>query len=144
MIKNALSVLALSGLVLLSSCSKEEVEAKMNQAASAASDSLGDLKDMDFSSLSPEVLKEKAQSVAETLKAKLSEVKDEASAVDISKTAEPLVSALDKMKTALGDKMPDLESLSGIVDSLKAKFSDNEGIMNALRPLIEKLQSLLN
>lgn len=146
MIKNTLSVIALSSLVMLSSCSKEEIEAKMNDAAAAAGASLDDLKgelaDLDLSALSTDAIKEKAGTVTESLTSRLGEIKDKASAVEISESVEPLVGALGKMKDALGENMPSMESLSGVVESLKEKFAGNEGIMEALKPLLEKLQAL--
>ena len=146
MIKKLLPAFALCGLVALSSCSKEEVEAKMNEVADKAGESLGDLaselKDIDLSALSPDAIKEKAGTVVESLSTKLGEIKDQASAVDLSEKAEPLVGALGKMKDVLGENMPDMSTLSKVVDDLKAKFSGDNGIMEALKPLFEKLQAL--
>jgi hypothetical protein len=59
--------LALSALVALSACSREEVEAKMDQAHAKASAALEDLEHVDLSALSPEAIQQKAGEVGDYL-----------------------------------------------------------------------------
>jgi hypothetical protein len=138
------SIAALSALLLVSACSKEEVQAKMDEAANKAGGALESLKDIDLGSLSPDALKEKANSLTDSLATQLGEIKDKASAMDVKKAAEPVVDMLSKMKGMLGENMPDLSSLNGVVDDLKAKFNSDEGVMGVLKPLLDKLQSLVS
>ena len=139
----SLTTAALSALLLVSACSKEEVQAKMDEAADKAGSALESVKDLDLGSLSPDALKEKAAEYTESLGSKLGEIKDKASAMDVSKAAEPVVDMLSKAKDILGENMPDLSSLTGVVDDLKSKFGGDEGVMSVLKPLLDKLQSLL-
>ena len=101
------------------------------------------LEDIDLSKLSVDGMKEKVGELGGMLTSKLESIKDEASAVDVKKAVEPVVDQLSKLKGALGDNMPSMDQLGGIVDSLKSKFGGDEGIMSVLQPLIEKLQNLM-
>jgi len=147
MIKNALPVLALFGLALLPACSKEEVEAKMNAAASTASAGLEaletELEALDLSALTPEVIKEKAGAAARSLAAALEGIKDRASAEQVRDAVEPLVTALGEMKDALGDELPSKESVAQTLRDLEREFEGNERVMKVLQPLIDELRGLL-
>lgn len=134
--------LALSVLVALTACSREEVEAKMDQAHAQASAALEELENLDLSALSPEALQARAAEVGEYLSDKLEEIDDQASAERVKTTIQPYVDKLVQMKDAIGERMPDMSSLSETVDDLKARFADNESVMSVLQPLIDKLQAL--
>lgn len=142
MTRQLFPTLALSALVALSACSREEVEAKMDQAHAQASAALEDLENLDLSALSPEALQAKAGQVGEYLSDKLEEIDDQASAERVKTTIQPYVDKLVQMKDAIGERMPDMSSLSDTVDDLKARFADNESVMSVLQPLIDKLQAL--
>lgn len=55
----------------------------------------------------------------------------------------PTVETLSKMKDTLGAKMPNLSGLTEVVANLKAKFADKTNILDALKPLFEKITSLV-
>jgi hypothetical protein len=134
--------LALSALVALSACSREEVEAKMDQAHAKASAALEDLEHVDLSALSPEAIQQKAGEVGDYLSDKLEEIDDQASAERVKANIQPYVDKLIQMKVAIGERMPDMDSLSDAVDDLKARFADNESVMSVIQPLIDKLKAL--
>jgi hypothetical protein len=142
MTRHLLPTLALSALVVLSACSRDEVEAKMDQAHAKASAALEDLENVDLSALSPEALQAKAGEVGEYLSDKLEEIDDKASAERVKANIQPYVDKLVQMKDAIGERMPEMDSLSEAVEDLKARFADNESVMSVIQPLIDKLKAL--
>ena len=134
--------LALSALVALAACSREEVEAKMDQAHAQASAALEELEQVDLSALDPEALQAKAGELGQYLSDKLEEIDDRASAERVKATIQPYVDKLVQLKHAIGERMPEMDSLSDAVDDLKARFADNESVMSVLQPLIDKLKAL--
>jgi len=104
---------------------------------------LGNLDDMDLGSLSLDDMKDKVGSLADTLGSKLAGIKDEAGAIDASKAVGPLLDQLTKLKGSLGDSMPGLDQLGGIVRDLETRFGGDAGIMKVLKPILDKVQGLL-
>ena len=130
------------GLVtFLASCG-EDVKAKASDVVDSSKETLSQLGDL--SKLSAEDMKKKAGEIVGMLQTKFESVKDEASAIDVRKTAEPLIQGLGSLKTALGDKMPSMADLSAALDRLESKFQGNESVMKVLRPLIDKARQLLH
>ncbi len=99
---------------------------------------------LDLSKLSVEGMQEKVDELTESLTAKLAEIQDRASAVKVSDAADPLVDQLARLKEALGAaSMPALDSLQAKVEELERKFSSDPQVMEALKPLLERLRALL-
>lgn len=126
-------------------CGKGEVNAGelVDKAKSAAEKGLESIKDLDVSSLTPAKMQEKASEIADQVAAKLKAVHDEASASDAVAQLDPVVDKLKQMKTALAENMPDMGSLRQGIESLKQSLAGNETVMNTLRPLLDKLDSLM-
>ena len=118
-------------------------DVKASDILDSGKEALSNLEDLDLSKLSVDDMKEKVGELTSSLGSKLEGIKDEAGAIDVAKSLGPVVDQLNNLKGVLGDNMPTMDQLGGIVDSLKSKFSGDEGIMKALQPLLEKLQSLL-
>lgn len=140
------AAVAVSALVLASACSREEVEAKANQAAEAASASLEalekELDGIDLSAVSPEALKAKLGTAVESLSATLGEIKDQATAENFKAALEPVVAKLSEAKHALGEELPSREELQAELEELKVRFKDNAAVQKVLQPLIDKLHEL--
>lgn len=114
------------------------------EQASAAVDGL--LKDLDLeniSSLDPQKLRSLGENAMNSVATQLGNIKDLASAQNVSSTLSPLLEKLEAVKTALGGKLPNVESVKNAISSLTAKFQGGE-IMNAIKPMLTKLESLIS
>lgn len=140
-----IQALALAFLLPLTACGDKTVSAEsIADAAKSGIDSLGEgLKGIDLSAMKPEAMMEKAGSMMSSLAGSLGSVKDLASAEALKEKAGPVIDMLGKMKSALGDKMPTMDSVKTAVDALKSKFSGDSAIMDALKPMIEKITGLM-
>ena len=124
----------------LASC---EGDVKAGDLIDSAKGALEKVEDLDLSKLSPDALKETASGLVGDLSSKLGEVKDLASAENLSKTLGPAIEKVSQLKGLLGDKMPDLSSLKDAAEKLGSQFEGDSAIMKVLGPLIEKILSLL-
>ena len=130
--------LALLLPILASSCS-EESSAKTSDLLSSAAEQV---KGLDLSEMSTGDMSSKVTELIGGLVKQLGEVKDEASATAAATEMGPIADQLGALKKALGGEMPDLSSLSSAVQSFTTKFSADSGIMDALKPILEKLTAL--
>jgi len=121
----------------LTGCGDSDVNAK-NLLASAKEQ----VKDMDFSSLSMDDMKGKVSELSSGLVSKLQGVETSADATEVTKEVAPALDQLGKLKGLLGDNMPKLDSLDDLVEKLTTKFKGSEGILETLKPVLEKLRSL--
>lgn len=137
--KLTLAALLFPALMLVPACSVEEVEAKGNKAQSMAKDAIDSI---DFSALSPDALKAKYDEFSGVVTKELATINDAATAENAKKVMEPVVDGLTKMKKALGDKMPSMDSMKSTFDNAKTKFADNPEVMKVLQPTIDKLKAL--
>jgi hypothetical protein len=119
--KLILLLLALASPMFMVSCGNSEAGTDLVKMASEAGNSL--------------------KSVTEGLTG-LAGMEDVTKITDKVKELLPNVESLNNLKAKLGDKMPNLDGLKGAVEGLKSKFSGNEAIMNALKPLMDKVQAL--
>lgn len=103
---------------------------------------LGGLEGLDPSKLGVEGMQQKTDELIGMLKSKFESIQDEAGAIDVKKTAEPLIAQLGTLKTALGDKLPSLAELSKVVDDVEAKFQGNEAVMKVLKPVLDQVRKL--
>jgi hypothetical protein len=142
----ALRPLALAALAALAACSKAEVEAKMDKAAENASATFDSLKrefeEIDLSGLSPEALKAKANAAAEALSEKLDEIDSPETAEKVKRAVEPVVDFLNRVKTAIGERMPSMDELQAEVEELRTRIQNDERVRKVLDPLLEKLDRL--
>ena len=127
-----LAALALASPLFLGACSSEDVQAAVDKA-----------QNFDVSSLSIEDMTSTFSDISGQLTEKLGSITDLASAEKMKEQVGPLLDKAVALKDALGDKMPSMESLSGIAQQLKDKFSGDSAIMDVLKPIMEKLQSLV-
>lgn len=145
-----LSILPLSLLLLLGSCGEEgtvaakEALAKAGEAAQATASSFGEkFKDVDWSGLAPEKLKEMGGEAVTAITTKLGEIKDSETAESVANTVKPLLEKGGATLKALGDKLPGRADLKVKVDELATQFEGNEGVMKHLGPVLEKLSEIL-
>lgn len=114
----------------------------VGDAAGKMEGALGDLTNIDLSSLSGDALKSKVGEMGTALTDKLGGIKDLASAESIKESIMPLLDKLTDAKGLLGDNMPDLSSLKDAAIKLKDKFAGDQGIMDAIKPLLDKITAL--
>jgi len=133
-----IAVCAALFLGLAASCGDSTVDAA--DLVDKAKDAAGDL---DLEGLSPDALKGKAEDMIGSVTSGLGDIKDLASAEQIKEKLMPMLDKFGDLKGLLGDKLPDVSSLSTAVDTLKSKFAGNAEIMDALKPLLEKLTTFL-
>lgn len=117
--------------------------ASCDKAADAANNAQNAVENLDLSKMTPDAIKEKGGEMISGLADKLKNVTDVAGATELAKNWMPKLDDLSKMKDKLGAALPNMDALKGAVDALKTKFAGNEGIMNALKPLLEKIQSMM-
>ncbi len=60
----------------------------------------------------------------------------------VTSLASPMA-MLASAKKLLGDKMPDLGSLGGIVGTLKEKFAGKTEILGVLQPILDKIMAMV-
>lgn len=130
--------LLLALLPFVTSC---DGDVKASDMVASGKEALGKVEDL--SKMGVEDMKKMANDLAGDLSTSFAKIKDQASAVDVKKTVEPLLDKLTTLKKTLGDKMPSLDSLQGTIDQLKTKFGNDGEIMKVLQPLLDKLQQLL-
>lgn len=144
-------------LGLITGCNKSDVDAAPGEPTKSASDAVKDaasqasaaidglMKDLDLTNL-PKLdtakLQELGKSAMATIAAQLNSIKDLPSAKSVSNTVTPLLAKLEGLKTALGNNLPDVESVKNAISSLTAKFPSGE-IMQAIEPMLTKLKSLV-
>lgn len=132
-------------LPMFASCG-DAVEAASNGTEGLkemAANGLDGLKDLDISGLSMDAVKEKGGEVVASLTEKLGSLKNVA---DVDKLKESMLPMLDKvvaMKDKLGASLPGTDALKGAMEKLTSQFSGDSGMMEALKPLLEKLKGLV-
>lgn len=143
-------ILPLSLILLLGSCSEESTVAakealnKAGEAAEAAATSLSEkFKDVDWSALAPEKLKEMGGEAATAITTKLGEIQDSATAEKVADAVRPMLESAGSALKSLGDKLPNRAELKTKVDELKTKYADDEGVMKHLEPVLAKLSEIL-
>ena len=148
--KSLSSLLLLPLLVFGTACSGDEVEGKVkdlaDSAAEAGSGLMDSLKELDVSKLgdlAPEKLTEMASGAVSSIGEQLGSIKDLADVESMKESLMPMLDKLGSLKDALGDKMPSMESLTSAVTGLKEKFAGDASILEALQPLLDKLQGLV-
>lgn len=143
--QRCLMTIAMVSLAMLVACGKDDksLSDKAKEAAkdikSKASEAL---ESIDVSKLSPDAMKEKAGKVMSDAVAKLGDIKDAASAGDIAKKLTPAMDMLGKVKAAMGSGKFDFSALTNKAKELTSKFTGNAGVMDALKPLMDKIQAL--
>ncbi|MEZ6017351.1 MAG: hypothetical protein R3F49_19715 [Planctomycetota bacterium] len=144
-------------LGLVAGCNKSDANAAAGDVTKSVGDAakglaekaqsaFGGLKDLDLSkisSLDPAKLQEMGKTAMSTLATQLGSIKDVASAEGFKGMVEPMLEKLTGLKTALGGKLPDMETLKSALGSLTTKFPSGSEVMNVLKPVIEKLTSLV-
>lgn len=135
-----LTPLFLTLLPFLASC---DGDVKASDVVASGKDALGKIEDLDVSKLSVDGMKAKVGELTAALSKSFETIKDEASAIDVEKSVEPMIDSLRTLKDSLGAQMPSMDSLKATVDQLKMKFAGNESVMKVLQPLLDKLQQLL-
>jgi hypothetical protein len=136
-------------LGLLSGCEKSDVDAAGDsvkgaaQEAGASLDSL--MKDLDLSkiaTLDAAKLQQIGKDAMASIAAQLESIKDLPSAQKVSSAITPVLGKLESVKTALGNKLPNVEEVKTAIASLTTKFKDSE-VMKAIEPMLTQLQSLV-
>ncbi len=136
--KTSTSLLLLAALALLPGCSEGDVKAsELIESGKKA------VQDLNLDELGVDGMVAKVGDLGDSLKSKLEGIQDKAGAIDVAETMGPVVEQLNKLKKALGDKMPTIEGLNGVVTNLKDKFSGDESVMKVLQPLLDKLKNLM-
>jgi len=144
-------------LTLVTGCDKSDANAAgdaMKSAGDAAKGAVqqastaldGMMKDLDLSNLAKldaAKLQELGKSAMATVATQLGNIKDLASAKSVSGALTPMLEKLDGLKTALGGKLPDLESVKSAISSLTTKFPTGGEVMEAIKPMLAKLTSLV-
>ena len=123
--------------------------ASCDKAADAADNAGDDAKEMldnlDLDSMSPDAIKEKGGEIVTNLTSSLKDITDVESAKEAVSKFTPKLDVLSGMKDKLaGVKIPGLDDLSGVVETIKEKFAGNTGIMEQLAPLFEKIKNLVS
>jgi hypothetical protein len=143
-------------LGVLGGCDQSEVGAAAGDSMKSAGDALkgaaqqagasldGLMKDLEknLATLDTTKLQEHGKTAMAWIAAQLEAVKDLPSAQKVAGAVTPLLEKLEGVKTALGDKLPDVAEVKSAISSLKAKFQDSE-VMQALEPMLAKLESLI-
>jgi hypothetical protein len=150
-------------LGLVSSCNKSDVDAAPGDATKSANDAMksaGDaakgaaqqagaametlMKDLsaDFSKLDTTKLQQLGKDAMAAVATQLGNIKDLASAQSVSSNVTPLIEKLEGLKKALGGMLPDTATVKSAISSLTTKFQNSE-IMDAIKPMLTKLQNLV-
>lgn len=128
---------SLVALALFAGCGDSEKTSSIVEAASKKASEAG----YDLSKLTPEAAKAELSKLVNDAVTKLGSIKDAATAENVSKELKPLIDKLGSLKTALGEKL-DLDTLKKAFTDLLAKFKDDPRVQSALKPLLEKVESL--
>jgi hypothetical protein len=128
-IRFALPLALLMGAAFLPSCGEQAAEAKDH-----AKGLVEQAKEMSPAKVTETITK---------ITSGLNGVTDLESAKKAAADLMPNLDILATAKKALGDKMPDLGNLSKIVDTVKAKFAGQAGVLDALKPIFDKLMPLM-
>ncbi|WP_145198015.1 hypothetical protein [Planctomycetes bacterium Poly30] len=132
------------GAVDAASKAGDSATAAAKGAMDKAGDMMGDLKNMDLSSLSMDAIKEKAGQLTSTMTEKLGSIKDVATAEKFKETFGGAADMLSNMKDKLGASLPGMDSLKSAVENLKSQFGADSKVMEVLKPMLEKLSNLFN
>ena len=135
-----LACAALALALPLAACGEKEVGAVDKKLDSAA----GAIESVDLSKLSPDALKQKAQSSLDQIAAQLAAVKDSASAKALVAKFQPVVDQLAGMKATLTSANLDLSGVKNSVEQAVARFKDDPAVTNVLQPLIDKLRAFFS
>ncbi|MBK9383717.1 MAG: hypothetical protein IPN34_02670 [Planctomycetes bacterium] len=125
--------------------SKNLLDSAKNLAAQAQ-DALGKMKDLDvsqLSSMSPEKMQELGKSAMGAIATQLDQVKDMASAEKAKGAIDPILEKLGALKGALAGQLPDVSKITEAIQGLQTRLGSNLDVMNALQPLLGKLQGLI-
>ncbi len=121
----------------------DKAKGAVEQGKDAVAKGVDAFKDMDLSKLGPDQIKAAAGEMMASFTSKLGDIKDKATAENVSEMLAPIADKLVKAKDLLKDKMPSMDGLKSAVDGLKEKFSGDSGVMDALKPLMDKLSELM-
>jgi hypothetical protein len=147
----------LAAAAFLASCSDSESDAgdtnstknlldSAKNLAAKAQDALGKVKDLDvsqISSMSPEKMQELTKSAMAAVATQLDQVKDLASAEKAKGAIDPILEKLAALKGAFAGQLPDASKITQAIQDLQTRLGSNLDVMNALQPLIGKLQGLI-
>ena len=100
-------------------------------------------KNLDLSKLNPEQMKAEGTKLVGDVAQKLGSIKDLASVQSVTKELEPLLGNLGMLKDKLGVSGLNLSSIQTALTGLTSKFGGDMKIMDALKPLLDKVQALL-
>lgn len=122
--------------------------ASCDKAADAADNAGNNAKEMadnlDLDSMSPDAIKEKGGEIVDNLKSALEDITDVESAKAAVSKFTPKLEKLSDIKDKLaGMKIPGMDDLGSAVETIKEKFAGDNAIMDALKPLMEKIQNLM-
>ncbi len=144
-------------LGLVTGCNRSDVDAAPNnpmkstgdavkgtaaQSSAAIDRLMQDLNLTNLPKLDTAKLQELGKGAMSAVAAQLNSIKDLPSARSVSSTVTPLLEKLEGLKTALGNNLPNVESVKSAISSLTAKFPSGE-IMQAIEPMLTKLKSVV-
>ena len=109
--------------------------ASCDKAAEAAGD-------FDLTSLTAEGAPAKATEMLSSLTSGLGEINAENAAAKVKELL-PAVTNLSALKEKFASALPDMAGLKTAIEGLKTKFTGNEAVMTALKPLMDKLTGLV-
>ena len=135
--RETLLFLALAFPITATGCGDAEVH-----AGDLVDRAKGGLEGLDLSQMSTGAMQEKVGELTRGLVSELGGIDDAASALDVKKQVEPVLGQLDRLKAALGDKMPDLGSLATLADQLRSRFQFREDVLEVLKPVLDKIRGL--
>lgn len=118
-----------------------------DKAADAADNAKNAVENMDFSSMKPEAVKEKAAEAVSSLKDGFKNLGDMTDVEKIKEKVASLTSSanvLEKIKGAMPNiELPSMDGMGEMVQSLTTKFKDNADIWKHVEPLINKVKGLM-
>jgi len=120
---------ALLAVFLASSCEKA------TEAANSMKDSAA--------KLDTDTLKAEGEKLVSQIGTQLGEIKDQATAENVSKQLEPVLASLASLKDKLGLQNLDMSSIEKAIDDLTSKFSSDSNVMGVIQPVIDKLKALM-
>lgn len=113
------------------------------ESATAAFDGLKNLDLSDITKLDPAKLQDVGKNAMSAIASQLGSISDLASAKNVAGMLEPMMEKLGGLKSALGGKLPSMESVTSAITSLTSKFAGKADIMGVLQPILDKLKGLV-
>jgi hypothetical protein len=143
------TTLTLPLLLVLAACSEESRVAAKDALAGAAGATVEAAhalaKDVSAIDLSGPVavLREKGGEVLTWTLARLEEVQDSETAGKVAAVVGPVLDSAAGLLKKVGNEIPSRAAVRSEVETLRARFADDPGVMGHLEPLLARLSSLL-